>query len=183
MNKVEFIAALEKALEKMPEAERRKATDFYLEAIADRMDDGMSEEEAVAALGSISEAAEQTMVNAPFKALISAGAIVGSPLWLPLVIAFAAVGFSVYISLWAVVLALFAAALAMALAGAAGVVAAIVVVWREPASGVALLGAGLMSMGLAVLLCAPLVYCARGIIKLTAMTGRGIKRYFIRKRG
>ena len=50
MTKTEFFAALDALLEHLPEEERKKTLDYYEEAIADRMDDGMTEEEAVAAL-------------------------------------------------------------------------------------------------------------------------------------
>ena len=53
MNKTEFIEQLKKALTGLSEEDIRKSTDYYEEMIEDRMEDGISEEEAVNGLGSI----------------------------------------------------------------------------------------------------------------------------------
>lgn len=55
MNKTQFLEELSRRLEGLSDAERRIALDFYAELISDRMEEGMSEEEAVAALGSIDQ--------------------------------------------------------------------------------------------------------------------------------
>ena len=55
MNKTQFLEELSRRLEGLSDAERRIALDFYAELISDRMEDGMTEEEAVAALGSIDQ--------------------------------------------------------------------------------------------------------------------------------
>lgn len=54
MTKAEFLAALKRAL---PEDEAEQTLAFYNEMIDDRMEDGMSEEEAVAAMGPVSQLA------------------------------------------------------------------------------------------------------------------------------
>ncbi len=55
MNKKEFIERLCMGLKSLPADEAQKTVLFYSEAINDRMEDGMTEEQAVAAMGSISE--------------------------------------------------------------------------------------------------------------------------------
>lgn len=60
MTKQEFLSELERALGKLPHAEVEQALAFYDEAISDRMEDGLSEAEAVADLGSIDEIAAQS---------------------------------------------------------------------------------------------------------------------------
>ena len=52
MNKTEFLDALRHALGKLPSYEVEQSIAFYAEMIDDRIEDGMSEQEAVAALGS-----------------------------------------------------------------------------------------------------------------------------------
>lgn len=52
MNKIEFAAELERLLRDLPDEERKRSVDFYSEMIDDRMEDGESEEAAVAGLGS-----------------------------------------------------------------------------------------------------------------------------------
>ena len=55
MNKNQFLEELSRRLEGGSDAERKIALDFYAEMISDRMEEGMTEEEAVAALGSIDQ--------------------------------------------------------------------------------------------------------------------------------
>lgn len=58
MNSLEYKTQLEKLIECLPAGERDEAVSFYMEAIADRIDEGMTEEEAVAATVSPVEAAK-----------------------------------------------------------------------------------------------------------------------------
>ena len=62
MTKIEFSERLKQTLvtRGLPREEAAKSVEFYLEMIDDRVEDGMNEEDAVAALGSIEEIAEQT---------------------------------------------------------------------------------------------------------------------------
>ncbi len=65
MTKQEFLSELERALGKLPHTEVEQALAFYDEAISDRMEDGLSEAEAVAGLGSIEEIAAQIAAETP----------------------------------------------------------------------------------------------------------------------
>ena len=47
MNKSEFLNSLEEKLKELPKDEIRKTIDYYDEMIDDRIEDGMTEEEAV----------------------------------------------------------------------------------------------------------------------------------------
>ena len=53
MNKKEFLAALRAGLAGLPEADVQHWLDFYSEIIDDRMEEGMTESEAVADVGSV----------------------------------------------------------------------------------------------------------------------------------
>jgi len=55
MNKNEFLATLRERLNGLPEEDIIKSIDFYGEMLDDRIEDGMSEEEAVSDLGNIDE--------------------------------------------------------------------------------------------------------------------------------
>lgn len=55
MTKFEFLAALEARLPGLSEADRRKTLEYYSEMIDDRTDDGLSQEEAVEAIGSLDD--------------------------------------------------------------------------------------------------------------------------------
>ncbi len=47
MNKEEFLKTLERLLKGLPKQENQKMLDYYAEMIEDRMEEGMSEENAV----------------------------------------------------------------------------------------------------------------------------------------
>lgn len=55
MNKEVFLSELETKMRGLDEIDVKGALDYYREMIEDRMEDGMSEEEAVASLGSVDE--------------------------------------------------------------------------------------------------------------------------------
>ncbi|MGM9521593.1 MAG: DUF4097 family beta strand repeat-containing protein [Oscillospiraceae bacterium] len=61
MSKKEFLDELCRRLRLMPPDEAQKTVLFYSEAIDDRMEDGLSEEEAVAAMGSIDDIVREVM--------------------------------------------------------------------------------------------------------------------------
>ena len=53
MTKIEFILSLSRALQGLPQSDVTERLEFYNEMIDDRIEDGLSEEEAVAAIGSV----------------------------------------------------------------------------------------------------------------------------------
>ena len=93
MTRDEFLSRLGELLACLREDQVEETKQFYAEAIADRMEDGMSEEEAVAAMGTPGEVAEATLDDLPAvpraiartrrrsTALLWVLAIVGSPVW------------------------------------------------------------------------------------------------------
>lgn len=109
MTRDEFLNRLGELLACLPADQVKETQEFYAEAIADRMEDGMTEAEAVAAMGTPGEVAEATLDELPAvpraiartkrksTALLWALAIVGSPVWIPLLLAFVAVAATVYI--------------------------------------------------------------------------------------
>lgn len=93
MTRDEFLGRLGELLACLPTEQMEETKAFYAEAIADRMEDGMSEEEAVAAMGAPGEVAEATLDDLPVvpraiartrqrsTALLWVLTIVGSPAW------------------------------------------------------------------------------------------------------
>ena len=59
MTKKEFLAALRRKLRAVPQAELRERLGFYSEIIDDKMEEGLTEGEAVADVGNVDEIAEQ----------------------------------------------------------------------------------------------------------------------------
>lgn len=99
MSKQEFLDALRAKLEGLEDIEA--SLEFYGEAIDDRMESGLTEQEAVAEIGSVEEVAAQILSEMPLPKLIKARAtpkgkpsgwqialiVLGSPVWLPLLLA------------------------------------------------------------------------------------------------
>ena len=198
MDKKEFLSELEARLAGLPEADRRSSLDFYAEMLDDLMEGGMTEQEAVASLGSVDAIAEEILMDTPLPKLIKAKMkpkrrmraweivliAVGSPVWFPILIALFAVALAVYVTLWAVVLSLYAADLAFAISAPAGIIAAIALfVSGKPAAALLFLGAGLVLAGLTVLWLLLCNLTAKGVWQLGKLTLRGIKACFIRKEG
>ena len=198
MDKKEFLSALEARLAGLPEADRQSSLDFYAEMLDDLTEGGMTEQEAVASLGSVDVIAEEILMDTPLPKLIKAKMkpkhrmraweivliAVGSPVWFPILIALFAVALSLYITLWAAVLSLYAADLAFAVSAPAGIVAAILLfVQGEAAGGLLFFGAGLVLAGLTVLWLLLCNLTAKGTWQLGKLTLRGIKACFVRKKG
>ena len=70
MRKQEFIDRLRENLSGLPTAETEERLDFYEEMIEDRMEEGISEEEAVAAIGSPDKIAAQIIEEIPLKKIV-----------------------------------------------------------------------------------------------------------------
>ena len=69
MTKQEFLHELKKSLKKLPKSELDECISFYGEMIDDRIEAGLSEEEAVAALGSIKKIASEKLTEQISEAL------------------------------------------------------------------------------------------------------------------
>lgn len=194
MTKLDFILALNERLAGLPREEVRERISFYAEMIEDRMEEGLSEEEAVAAVGSVEEIARQIaseIAPAPPQAkpdrrmktweiILLA---VGAPIWLSLLIAAFAVVFSLYVTLWAVVISLWAVPVSLAACGLAGVIFGIgFALTGKGAAAMAMLGAGLLCGGLAVFGFWGCAAAAKGAALLTRSAARWVKNRFAARR-
>lgn len=72
MNKEQFLQAVRRRLAGLPDKDVEGALAYYREMIEDRMEDGLSEEEAVAALGSAEDIAAQILMELPLPTLVKA---------------------------------------------------------------------------------------------------------------
>ena len=70
MNKIEFVNTIKNRLSNYPEEEIDKAMSFYVESIEDRVEDGMSEEEAVASLGNINDIVDNIKSELPLNTIV-----------------------------------------------------------------------------------------------------------------
>ena len=195
MNKQEFLAQLKKALSGLPKEDIDERLTFYREMIEDRMEEGLSEEAAVADIGTVEEIVSQVIEETPIVRLVREKVspkrglraweivllVLGSPIWLSLLLAALAVALAVYIVVWAVVLALWAIDVSF-IAGALGGIAmgVIQICSGNSIKGLAFIGAGVLLAGLAIFMFLGCKAATKGAVKLTKKITRGIKNLFIR---
>lgn len=194
MTKNEFLAVLERRFAGLPAADREDRLSFYGEMIDDRVEEGLSEEAAIADIGSIDSVVSNAIASIPLGSLVrekisrgrrlSGWAIaliaVGSPIWLALLISLFAVALSVFAALWAVVVSLWAVdlALAVALVGGVGTGAVLLFTASVP-SALFVIGAGLVSGALSIFWFFGAKYTSIGMAKLSRLCLIGIKKLFI----
>lgn len=198
MNRSEFLACLNSKLAALPEEDISKSLDYYSEMIDDRIEDGMSEEQAVSELGDPEAIASVIIEETPLakivrermrkRSSVSTGTVVllvlGAPLWLPLLIAAAAVMLSLIIVLAALVISVYAVALALAVSSLALLAYGVVLLVNgAPSSAALALGCGLAAAGLTVLMFLASKYSTVLFIKLCRASLRAVKRLFAGKGG
>ena len=202
MSKDAFIGELRHRMAGLPKEAVDRTVEYYSELIADSMEDGLSEEEAVSRLGSLDEIVANVVKDTPLPQIIETRIqekkakrggirawevillVLGAPLWLPLLLAVLAVVLALYVTLWAVVIALWAVVAAVILTGVVAVVAGIVELGRlHLPQGLVLLGGGLVCMGLCALLFLLMKLITVGTVKLCKLIWTGIKSLFVGKKG
>ena len=192
MTKADFLQLLERALAQLPEEERQANLEYYSELLDDMLEEGMTEAEATAKLGSPSQIAQSILQEVPLGKLVSTRmkpksgwtplaivlAVVGSPVWVPLLLLAAALVLSLFVSIWALGVA--AVAVVVGLAVAAPILAIRAAVLTLPL-GLLLLGGGLVLLGLCVLGGLMAVELCKLLWQLTVWLAHKIKGLFIRK--
>lgn len=196
MTKQEFLSELERALGKLPHTEVEQALAFYDEAISDRMEDGLSEAEAVADLGPVDEIAAQIAAETPPIPRAIARANTGSrtlnivllavfsPIWVPVALALAAAALAVYVAIWAVIAALWAVDAVLVLMPFAGLAAlASTLGGGMPLPGVFVFGLSLVSSGFGLVASFAVFWASRLLFQATRTFARWVASLFVRVSG
>ena len=196
MTKIEFLLSLHDRLSGLPQDEVEERLNFYIEMIEDRMEEGLSEEEAVSAVGSVDEIAAQiaddvshgkvTNENIKSKRRPKTWEIVllalGSPIWLSLLIVAVAVVISLYVSLWSVIISLWAVFGSFIACAFYGVVSGVgLALSGNDIGGIAMIGAVLFCAGLSIALFFGCEAATKGTLMLTKKIAQWIKNRFTRK--
>ena len=195
MTKYEFLEKLSRELSAMPRQDRARSLAYYSEMLDDYVEDGMSEEEAVRKLGSVKAVAAQILEDVPISHLVKEKVrvkrkptaweivllVLGSPVWLSLLVAAAAGVCSLLIAVFAVLISVIALIWAAGISFAAVSVAGIFLAVRMfmggfLAQGIFFAGASLLLAGLAVLICFGSLHTTLGCVKLVKNTFGLVKR-------
>ena len=116
MKKSDFLIKLKKSLQGLPKKEVQDHISFYSEMIDDRIEEGLTEEAAVGAIGDVRQISEQILNDLKdteppsradnkkekLKGWEIALLIIGSPIWLSILITVFAVAWSLVLTLWAI---------------------------------------------------------------------------------
>lgn len=205
MNKREFADGLCERLEKLSVNDFEGHIAFYSEMIDDRIEEGLTEEDAVLAVGSIDVIAEQIAAeiarekeeNSKTKdkntentkntkkkkkrlgALEITLLAVGSPLWIVLIAVAAVLLAAYYVIVWsliAVAWSVFGALCGGVLGGiACGV---LMIIFTDVMAGVAMIGAATVCAGLGLFAFFGCHYATKGAVALTKLSARLIKKCF-----
>lgn len=196
MSKQDFLQQLRNGLNGLPKEEIEDRVNFYSEMIDDRMEEGLSEEDVVAEIGPVDRIISQIVEDIPLtkyikekitpKRKLSTWEIVllvlGSPIWLSLLIALASVVFSVYMALWAVVISLWAVFGSFIACGFSGVIVGIgYIIGGHGLTGIVMISAGLTCAGVSIFLFYGCKLATNGIIAILKKFILWIKRLFINK--
>lgn len=198
MTKNEFLNILRSREEifGLPEEDIARSLSFYEELIDDRIEEGMSEEEAVAAVGDPREIAAQILSEIPLSKLVKEKMkpshrlraweivllILGAPIWLSLLCAALVIVISLYAVLWSLVVVVWA--VVAALGGTLLLsIAALVLLCAQGSvgMGIFLLGLGVICGGLGVFAWYGAMKATKGAWWLTSKMPFWMKSLFVGK--
>ena len=165
MTKNEFLEALRMGLSSLPEEEIAEHISFYSEMIDDRIEEGLPMDEAVEGIGNPESIAFQIMrEHAPLEekkkektrrkigALEIVLLVLGSPIWLSLLIAVFSVIFSLYVVLWSVIASFWAVAASFVGVAIGGfITSGVFTFFGNVQAALAMFGIGILSLGLFIL--------------------------------
>lgn len=194
MTKKEFLAKGRKALSHLSKEELEERLAFYGEMIDDRMEEGLSETDAVMQILKSEETVAHLFLDESFeeekdeeKKGVGEGAktaliVAGSPLWFALTVAavvlwisLAATAFSVVVAVWSVFISFAVTAPVSVLGGI------VIALFGRPLAGVAMVGVGLICAGLAVFTYYGAKVVGKGGWRLVKKSVAAVKKCFEKK--
>ena len=190
MRKQEFLTRLRNGLSGLPHDDREERLTFYSEMIDDRMEEGLTEEDAVREIGNADEIIWQNMADTkPVKEKRKSGRrlraweitllVLGSPVWLCLLIAAFAVIVAVYVVMWSVIVALWAVFGALIGCALGTLVFGIGSVLKgDVPAGLAMIGGALVCAGLAIFAFYGCRAATGGTLLITKKVALGIQNCF-----
>jgi uncharacterized membrane protein len=196
MKREEYLDRIRALLQDLPPEDLERSLAFYAESIADRMEDGMSEEEAVASMESPEEAANAILLEQPLPTLVKVRVkerrqlsaleilllVLGFPLWLPLLLTALVLVFTFILLAWVLVLVPASVCLALGVSAIAVLFAGVLSLTKIALPALlAAPGAALILAGLAILAGFIVVGTVRLALIVTRALVRGLKSLLIRK--
>ncbi len=197
----EFLEKLKKSLEHLPFAEVDRALSYYRESLEDKLEDGLTEKEAVESFGDIDTIVKNIEEEIPLttvvkdkvlnktknnsnvnKVLLGIVIVLTSPLWF----AFLATGlfilFGFYALLWSIPVTIGTLYISLYPIAVLGVIFGFIRVFTiDIFTGIAYLGLGIFTAGLAVMFFKPILKGCKLWFKVNIWPFKKLKQYIIRK--
>ena len=204
MKKYEFLSAIEKELSELSDNDVHSSLEYYSEMIDDRMEEGLSEEEAINEIGTPENIAAQILSekvatktevqstenseNKNTKRKIKPWEIVllvlGAPLWIPLLIAALSVVLSLYIAVWSVLISVWAVGIALGACGIALIISPFIFLFSgRLVETVIALGAAFVFIGVSVFVILGSYFASKYTVILTKKAVLGIKSLLVKNGG
>lgn len=194
MIKEEFINELRNKLVGLPKEELENRLNYYEEMIEDRMDEGKTEEEAVAEIGNVDDIAKQITDETPLITLVKEQTkpkrslkvweivllFLGFPLWFPLVLTGLILCFVAYLLIWVFVIVSYSIEFSFAVASIASLVGFLIYLGNGEVNLIAL-GLTIMCLGVAILFVFVCIAITKMTIKLSKTVLLKIKSAIIGK--
>ena len=196
MSKSEFLVELRKGLSGLPQNEIEERVVFYSEMIDDRIDEGLTEEEAVSEIGNVKEVISQILAEIPLSKLVKERVkpkhtlqawvivllVLGSPVWLSLLVAALSVILAFYVVVWSVIVSLWSIEASLVGCSIGGLISATASSFRgNYVAAVGMFGFGILCAGLSIFLFFGCKKATKAILLLTKKIALGIKTMFIGK--
>lgn len=196
MNKQDFLKELKKGLSGLPQDEIEERLTFYSEMIDDRVEEDLTEEDAIAEIGTVDDVISQIMSEIPLSKLVKEKVrpkrtlrvweiillVLGSPIWLSLLVGVIAVLIAIYAVIWCAIITLWSVVFALAGCALGGILSGLFFsIQGNGGQGLAMLGAGIACAGLFIFALIGCKEITKGTLWLTKKLALNIKSWFIRK--
>lgn len=196
MKKVDYLNELRKRLTGLPQEDIDDRVSFYGEMIDDRIEEGLSEEEAIESIGSIESIIAQTMSETPLTKLVKEKIrpkrdlkaweiillVLGAPLWIPVVLGAIICILALYFTIWVFIASVYVVDLCLAgsvFASLAGIF--VYLKSLNVAGALFAFGSGLAMAGLAIILLIGCIWLTKCLIRFTGSGLLGVKTSFVGK--
>ena len=194
MKKEDFLLELRSQLVGLPKEDVDDRIGFYSEMIDDRIDEGKSEEEAVAEIGGVDRVVNDIAQDVPLTKLVKERVkpkrslkvweiiliIASFPIWLPLLLVAFILLLVAFFLLWILVFVTYTVETSLVVASVGGTISFFGGLFNGEFNPI-MLGASIMCAGGAALLIFGCIGATKGTIKLTKTIVVGIKTAIIKK--
>ncbi|MEG0663959.1 MAG: DUF1700 domain-containing protein [Clostridia bacterium] len=193
MTKENFLFILKNKLSTIPQVEKEKWINYYSEIIEDGKEDGLSEQEVIDKLETPDEIAKKIIEETPIQVLIKEKAnssknnilvvilaVIGFPLWFPLIMALFAVVLSLYFTCWILVLSFFILIFSLAICTITTIISGFFIMQTNLPTALLIFSIGLISAALSIILFFPSIKFTKIIIRFTKFISKKIKQLFIK---